>query len=185
MASNAQTQEPASIPDWLKERFWSKVNKLADCWLWTDKPAKTGYGQLQARKFSTGPLAAHRLSWVIHFGPIPDELHVLHDCDVRLCVKPDHLFLGTQQDNNADRQRKGRTASGDRNGSRTRRDRNSFVQNGGSGLHGEGHPQARLTDAEVVAIRELYAQGTIKWHLARQFNVSATHIARIVNKVSR
>ena len=181
------TQSPAVgvIPAWLKERFWSKVNKTADCWLWTDKPAKTGYGQLQARKFSNAPLSSHRLSWVIHFGVIPDGLHVLHDCDVRLCVKPGHLFLGTQRDNNADRQRKGRTASGNRNGSRTQPARNSFVRNRGSGLHGESHPQARLTDAEVTAIRNLYAHGAIKRHLAKQFNVSATHVARIVNKVAR
>lgn len=85
----------------LDERFWEKVDKTGDCWLWTSPPRSGGYGGI-GEPITGRMLAAHRVSWELHYGPIPDGLCVLHQCDVRLCVRPDHLFLGTKQDNTQD-----------------------------------------------------------------------------------
>jgi hypothetical protein len=95
------------------DRFWSKVNRdrLSDCWLWTASTMSDfGYGQFTVR-CAPGPqrhLYAHRVSWELAHGPIPNGLQILHRCDVPLCVNPDHLFLGTQADNLIDARQKGR-----------------------------------------------------------------------------
>ena len=90
----------------LTERFWSKVVKIDDgCWLWTAALLLDGYGQIWLGQTME---RAHRLSWIIHFGPIPEGLCVLHTCDNPPCVRPGHLFLGTQLDNVRDAIRKGR-----------------------------------------------------------------------------
>lgn len=90
-----------------EERFWAKVAKLGvcSCWEWTGWRKETGYGRV---RIDGRILYAHRVSWILANGPIPDDLRVLHRCDNPPCVNPDHLFLGTQGDNNADRDAKGR-----------------------------------------------------------------------------
>lgn len=99
----------ASLRVGIQDRFWSKVNKTSGCWLWTAGTIR-GYGQ-----FNLGRVAgksrtayAHRVSWELAHGPVAGDLSVLHRCDVPLCVNPEHLFLGTQQDNLADARQKGR-----------------------------------------------------------------------------
>ena len=93
----------------LEERFWSKVDKSGDCWIWTAYKRPDGYGQFG---FEGTQHKAHRVSWVLANGTIPEGLHVLHRCDVRECVNPEHLFLGTNTDNMRDMIEKGRQSKG-------------------------------------------------------------------------
>lgn len=89
-------------------RFWRHVKKSDGCWLWTASKTALGYGQLGAPERSSNYLA-HRLSYEINVGPIPDRMCVLHRCDTPACVNPAHLFLGTKRDNSRDMEAKGRT----------------------------------------------------------------------------
>lgn len=134
-------------------RFWDRVQKTKSCWNWMGCTTSSGYGMVQCRSISQQPLLCHRVAWSITNGPIPGDLHVLHKCDNPSCVNPAHLFLGTQCDNNRDRDRKGRTASGDSNGARTKPERNPFVRNHGSGLKGIAHPMNRWPRGLIDRIR--------------------------------
>lgn len=105
------------------------------CWIWRGcSIGRYGYGSL---KINRKPVYAHRYSWEIHNGPIPDGLCVCHKCDVAKCVNPDHLFLGTHADNMADRNIKGRAVGGLKNP-----------------MRGIDHPRAKLTEKQVLSIRE-------------------------------
>lgn len=85
----------------LAERFWSKVEKKSGCWSWNG--AKTsGYGYITRGKRGDGLIRAHRLSYELHFGPIPEGLEVRHKCDNPECTNPNHLELGTHSDNMKD-----------------------------------------------------------------------------------
>jgi len=116
----------------LNERFWKYVEKNDGCWNWIGDLDKKGYGRINSGGNNGKILFAHRASWMIHFGE-PDK-HVCHHCDNPRCVRPDHLFLGTDKDNMADMSRKGR----------------------GPGPHflGEDHPMAKLTNRQVEEIKE-------------------------------
>ena len=98
---------PYCMPDVLVARFWSRVRRSDGCWEWIGVRTVKRYGR-HTEPLTGRKLRAHRLSWEIHFGPIPDGLCVLHHCDNPPCVRPDHLFLGTDKDNSVDRVRKGR-----------------------------------------------------------------------------
>lgn len=97
----------------IDRRFWPKVLKAGpdECWLWTGAVAGFGHGRIGRGGHRGGAMCAHRLSWEIHNGPVPDGLCVLHRCDVPTCVNPSHLFLGTRPENMADMTAKGRRAS--------------------------------------------------------------------------
>ena len=94
----------------LAERFFALIEPCptTGCWLWIGPVTGKGYGRLKIDWRQRGNIYAHRLSWEIHKGAIPDGLSVLHVCDVSACVNPAHLFLGTISDNHADMYRKGR-----------------------------------------------------------------------------
>ena len=85
------------------DKFWPNVQKTDNCWLWTGPISESGYGGFGAhgRNFQ-----AHRFSWFLAFGKIPKGMYVCHRCDVRNCVRPDHLFLGTHLDNMRDKAEK-------------------------------------------------------------------------------
>jgi hypothetical protein len=92
------------------DRFWNKVHKTETCWLWTAAKLPKGYEYI-GKGFPRFKMAlAHRVSWMIHFGPIPDGLDVLHSCDCPPCIRPDHLWTGTHLDNMLDKVSKGRHA---------------------------------------------------------------------------
>ena len=101
----------------IEERFWEKVQKSEDpdgCWLWTAFVGPDGYAYIGYKRKS---VKAHRVSWELHYGQIPkgEGYHgtcVCHRCDVRHCVRPDHLFLGTQEENINDMKLKGRAKTG-------------------------------------------------------------------------
>lgn len=90
----------------LADRFWVKVEKSDRCWSWKSKVHRhTGYGVFT---INYRDHRAHRVAWELTYGPIPADLWVLHHCDNTICVRPDHLFLGTHQDNMDDAKAKGR-----------------------------------------------------------------------------
>lgn len=140
------------------ERFWSNVRIQANgCWLWGGHCTPTGYGTVKvgSRTDKTRCVwSAHRTAWTIANGDIPDGQCVLHRCDVRACVNPRHLFLGSRLDNARDRNAKGRHW--------TRR--------------GEDHPNARLSVDQVLAIRA--SAGRPK-DLAKVYRVSPITISDI------
>jgi hypothetical protein len=89
-------------------RFWRKVDKSGDCWLWRGGTSRKGDLIYGAFGLGGPDCSAHRASWILSFGPVPPGLLVCHECDTPLCVRPTHLFLGTYQDNVDDMIRKGR-----------------------------------------------------------------------------
>lgn len=118
------------------DSFWSRVRKTSSCWLWIGGISGNGYGKCPMGKRGESKLA-HRVSYELHIGHIPDGLLVCHKCDNPPCVNPGHLFLGTQRDNLADMYDKGRQATP-------------------YGRHGERNPKASMTREIADEIRKLY-----------------------------
>ncbi len=106
--------ESQNLSHTFPKRFWEKVQKTDGCWLWTAGLHRNGYGNVGRGGQNRQTMCAHRASWILHYGPIPDGLYVLHHCDCRSCTRPDHLWLGTQIDNLRDMRNKGRGARGER-----------------------------------------------------------------------
>lgn len=135
----------------LKNKLLANVDISAEtgCWNWTAGKHPKGYGHIR----SGGKIkAAHRVSYEIHCGTIEDGLHVCHRCDNPACINPDHLFLGSNVDNMADKIAKGRQ----------------------SRLHGADNGKAKLTDTAVRAIRA--AKGIPSSELANKYGVNRSQI---------
>lgn len=138
------------------KRFWSRVRKTDNCWYWLGSTSM-GYGQIRAYG---SYWKSHRFSYLIHKGEIPKGLCVMHICDNKLCVNPEHLKVGTHKENSQDMVDKGRSAH------------NS----------GEKHGMSRLTQVQVDKIRELYKTNKyLQKELGKMFGVNQRHISRIIN----
>lgn len=159
----------------LEVRFWEKVDMGMGCWLWIGQLNANGYGKIHRGGPVSDMQLAHRVSWELHFGPIPVGLYVCHRCDVASCVCPSHLFLGTQKENMQDAKRKGRTSTG-------------ATHNTG---RGETHHAAKLSDIAVADIRarakrRTRPSGPAKpgepWaRLADEYGVSVATISNVVH----
>ena len=168
------------------ERFWAKVQKRPndECWLWLGAKWKSGYGQL--RRYKTQRWLAHRVSWEIANGRAP-ALHVLHKCDNPSCVRPDHLYEGTNAENMRDKVDRGRQARGSRHGSKTkpesieRGNKHWSHRDPSRRVRGERHGSAKLTWVSVREIRHLHASGVSQYKLASQFGVCRASIAGIIS----
>jgi hypothetical protein len=152
-----------SMTDWTEDlirRFWSHVQKTDTCWLWIGwkNKGKWNYGRVlhQGRKYR-----AHRVAYELTYGPILPGLKILHHCDTPSCVRPDHLFVGTDGDNVRDAMRKNRRNQG-------------FSK-------GENNPRARMTRAKVEEMRRLHASGISMASLARQFGILESNVWDIIN----
>ena len=95
----------------LAARYWDKVVVGMECWGWNGATVAFGYGKLTSGGWYGKTLPAHRVSWEVHYGPVPVGMLVLHQCDNPQCTNPAHLFLGDQGANMRDMVRKGRRSS--------------------------------------------------------------------------
>lgn len=155
-------------------RFWKYVDKdgpvpphvpdIGPCWVWLAGKQTNGYGAFTPPR--GGHIAAHRFSYALNVGPIPDGIWVLHRCDNRVCVRPSHLFLGDRDANTEDMIAKGRQGHANRPG-----------KNAGS-----RHGMSKLNDQSVIEIRRRRAEGETCVSLARAFDVSDGLITMIVKR---
>lgn len=140
------------------KRFWTSVTKTNNCWVW--KRAKRGSNNYGSFSIGYKTYFAHRISWLLHYGDIPKDKYVLHKCDNPLCVRPDHLFLGTNQDNADDMVNKKRQC------------------------FGEKQSNHKLTEEQVLEIRSLYKTTKYTMYtLADMFGVTRPQIGHIIHRV--
>ena len=140
--------------------FWSKIDRSSEdgCWNWIAYKSRYGYGRLGTANNKVS--LAHRVSWMIHNGNIPEDQCVLHKCDNTGCVNPDHLFLGTQADNMHDMKAKRRAASG------------------------ENHSHVKLNETQVRVIRAYLGAGITGRKLAEIFGRSDVTISDIKRRTT-
>lgn len=141
-----------------KIRFWSKVDRRGpdDCWEWQASRTWQGYGHFGIG--GSNPYLAHRIAFVIANGDT--ELCVLHHHDNPSCCNPKHLYAGTIEDNNRDRDNKGRAADN----------------------RGENSGNTKLTDSDVREIRRLYAGGWLQLEIAGDFGIKQTTVSAIIRR---
>lgn len=152
--------------------FWAKVDKSGTCWLWHGTLSANGYGKVTRRGEGKRTVSAHRFSYQLAHGSIPKGKFVCHKCDMPACVRPDHLFLGTNRQNVLDAKKKGRLAVGKRSGAYTHPERRP---------RGENHGRALFTQKRVEWIRELSALGASAPLLAHLLDVQLSQIQRIIS----
>lgn len=142
----------------LYRRVRRGAGRRCTCWEWTGTRNKGGKGGTHGRMFLDGRMVlAHRLSWELHVGPIPEGMCVLHKCANPPCVNPRHLYVGTQADNARDRSADGNSTKG-----------RAMPE---CGHPGESHRCAKLTDEKVREARRRYANGETQADLAREMGV--------------
>lgn len=168
--------------DYERERqihlFWARVRKGPDCWLWQGRlDGSTAYGSVPTGRRGSG-MRAHRFSYILHFGPVPEGMEVCHRCDNPPCVRPDHLYAATHKQNVADMKAKGRFVGGPNQPARGRR--HGTRTHPESIKRGEQHPNARLTEAAVHDIRTRHAAGESASSIGRAFGMSHTNVLHII-----
>lgn len=131
-----------------------RFDARAGCWLWTGALHTTGYGVLGRGRRGEGLVRAHRLAWELVFGPVPAGLLVCHECDVRACCNPGHLFLGTYVDNMQDMSAKDRASK----------------------------PAAKLRPRDILKIRELKKQGMTNAAIADRFDIKPRQVRKIASR---
>lgn len=166
------TKLKSPYPWFLIKRFWAKVDKSGDCWVWTASRRHKGYGAFAYT--IDGKIhhdRAHRFSYEIHNGPIPVGMFVLHRCDNPACVNPSHLFLGTAKDNVDDMMSKGRHVPGGTYGP-------------GSYRRGVAHHASRLNEEIVRNIRDDRDSGMSISRIAAKHGIALGHAHRIITRKS-
>lgn len=145
----------------LMQKFMEKVSidEKTGCWIWTGMINMFGYGIIKYKSLPPKMKTAHRASYFLHHGEFDFKLNVLHKCDLPVCVNPDHLFLGTHQDNMDDRQRKGRTV--------TQR------------FKGSECGASKLNEAQVIQIRSMAGQKRQR-QIADMFNITQSSVHHIL-----
>lgn len=139
------------------------VDELTGCHNWTGSKGNKGYGQFKERLFpgSGGTklkhVKAYRASYELHRGPIPEGMLIRHLCNNPACINPEHLALGTNQDNVNDKMKAGRHWSG----------------------RGENHGNCKYTDSQIATVRELIRAGLSNKVIAKMVNMNWTYIANI------
>jgi hypothetical protein len=144
----------------LAERLEAKTVRVpfSGCWIFMGHINSDGYGDLQ-QSGGKRKIKAHRASYEVHRGKIPDAIEVCHTCDVRCCINPSHLFLGTHQDNVDDMTSKLRHP------------------------RGEGVGRSKITEQQVAEIRERYARGNVTQQtLAGDYGLHNSVISKIINR---
>ncbi len=141
--------------------YSSELDEKSGCLLWKKSVSKKGYGKIHLSN-PTRFCRAHRISYEVFIGPIPKGMFVCHKCDNPRCINPDHLFLGTPKDNTADMIKKRRT--------------NFLFKRGGK------HERAKLTESNVVQIREMALCGYSQSEIAIKFNVMVGTVSRIIRR---
>ena len=135
----------------IEERFWDKVEKTSDCWLWKGKKERNGYGRFKCKGKMQN---AHRLSWLLSGKTIPDKYVIRHKCRNKHCVNPDHLETGTNAENSAD-----------------------MIRDGTS-LRGSKNPSVKLNEEQVREIRARENEKGVD--LAKEFGVTKSAISMII-----
>lgn len=159
----------------IKDKLLSNINKSrSGCWEWTKSLYRDGYGRIYNPDTKKSE-RAHRISYTVFVGSIPEKLMVCHKCDNPKCINPDHLFLGTNQENIQDSVRKGRWNHGKR------------FKKGESNENNRGtkHHCSKLTEDDVRFIRKNYKPRDSEFGqkaLAKMFNIDKSVISRIINR---
>jgi len=144
----------------LPAHLWRRVKKVGSCWIWTGRCGRGGYGTV---KHGDHSFLVHRLVWLVLNGPVPHNKVIRHKCDIRQCCNPQHLLLGTHQENMSDMKERRRV----------------------SRIEGDEATWAKLSNAQVRKLRRLKSKGKTNRELATEFGISYSYTCRLVKCTKR